>query len=62
MKNGGLPPKKERKKEGLISYMGSPKPFSLFCGYFFKENRFLGKLKQLRFSVGNVKAKHFCVG
>jgi len=29
-------------KEGLISYMGSPKPFSLICGYFFKETRFYG--------------------
>ena len=27
---------------GLISYMGSPKPFSLTCGYFFKETHFCG--------------------
>jgi len=29
-------------KYGLISYIGSPKPFSLFCGYFFKETHCCG--------------------
>ena len=47
---------------GLISYVGTPKPFSHTCGYFFKETRFVGKLKQLRFSVGTLEAKLFCVG
>ena len=27
---------------GLISYMGIPKPFSIFCGYFFKKTHFCG--------------------
>jgi len=52
---------------GLISYMGSPKPFPLCCGWFFvgtfsKKSTFVGKPKQLWFSVGNSEAKRFCVG
>jgi len=27
---------------GFISHMGSPKPFPLFCGYFFKESFLCG--------------------
>jgi len=47
---------------GLISYMGSPKPFHSSVGTFSKKPAFVGKLKQLRFSVGTLEAKRFCVG
>jgi len=40
--------------------MGSPKPFRPSAGAFSKKPSFVGKLKQLRFSVG--KTQHFSVG
>jgi len=58
--------------KGLISYMGSPKPFSLICGYFFKETRFCGNSnnydflwvpqKQNAFVWVTLKPKHLFVG
>jgi len=47
---------------GLISYMGSPKPFSLICGFFFKETRFCGQTQTITVFCGYFRSKTLLCG